>query len=331
MNKKPLYEYISNLSNIIEEFIDEKHLLGYRFTIEERWLKQFDIYYANLEIPAEKLTASILENFCDRNPNESQMTRQKRLNMMRKFAIYLQKNNYTIDIPKVPAKIISYPKHIPYIFTEAEIKSFYTQIDNWNTTSQSRGHRKLMDPIIFRMVYGCGLRIMEVLRLKITDVNLKDNTLYIHDSKNGRNRIVPMAESLTERCRIYIEQMQGLYKTNDYLFPGLSANNHISHTSTYKRFREYLWKSGIIHTGKGPRIHDFRHTFCVHRLKYWVLSGNELTNLVPYLAAYLGHVDFRGTEYYLRLTADLYPELVLILDQAHGYVIPKLGDIYESN
>ena len=55
---------------------------------------------------------------------------------------------------------------------------------------------------------------------------------------------------------------------------------------------------------------DFlRHAYCVHRLARWVRTGQDLTNLLPYLAVYLGHADFRGTEYYLRLTADLYPEL----------------------
>jgi hypothetical protein len=63
----------------------------------------------------------------------------------------------------------------------------------------------------------------------------------------------------------------------------------------------------------------------VHRLKKWVLDGKELTNFLPYLVAYLGHADFRGTEYYLRLTADLYPEIVSRMEVAFGYVIPGEG------
>lgn len=323
-NKLP-YEYTSSLANMIKGFIDEKHLSGYRFTVQERWMKQLDKYCADLSILSGELTVDLLKNFCNRNPDESQMTRQQRLCMVSQFAKYLQKNRYSIGIPETPVKVFSYPKRIPYIFTEAELKALYIQIDNWETTSQSRGYRKQMDPVIFRMVYGCGLRIMEALRLRITDVDFKSNTLYIYDSKNGRDRIVPMSESLSERCRIYSGQLQKFGKPNDYFFPGFSTSSHISHESTYKRFREYLWKAGIPHSGHGPRIHDFRHTFCIHRLKYWVLSGRDLKNLLPYLAAYLGHADFRGTEYYLRLTADLYPELISILEHAHGYIIPKAG------
>lgn len=70
----------------------------------------------------------------------------------------------------------------------------------------------------------------------------------------------------------------------------------------------------------------FRHTYCVHRLKVWVREGGDLTNLLPYLAVYLGHADFRGTEYYLRLTADLYPEMIATLERAHGAIIPPQED-----
>jgi len=58
-------------------------------------------------------------------------------------------------------------------------------------------------------------------------------------------------------------------------------------------------------------------------LKRWVLTGKNLTNLFPYLSAYLGHADFRGTQYYLRLTADLHPDIINKAEAALGYIIPE--------
>ena len=76
---------------------------------------------------------------------------------------------------------------------------------------------------------------------------------------------------------------------------------------------------------------DFlRHTFAVCCLKKWVLSGTELINVLPYLAAYMGHTDFRATQYYLRLTADLYPDVISRTEAEFGYVIPEGGSIYEG-
>jgi integrase/recombinase XerD len=78
------------------------------------------------------------------------------------------------------------------------------------------------------------------------------------------------------------------------------------------------------------RLDIIRHSYAVKCLKKWVLQGEELTNLLPYLAAYMGHSDFRGTQYYLRLTADLYPDIIGRLEADFGYVIPEGGPTDEG-
>lgn len=318
------YNWKSAVSSRLQGFLIEKHLSGYKFRVQERWLKQFDQYCYDANITEGMLTAGILESFCDRNGQESIMIRQSRLRLLKQFAEYLAKTGHSIGIPPMPDKTFSYPRHEPYIFTNNELKGFFSQIDRWPWTSQSRGNRKKIDPVLFRIIYGCGLRIMEALNLKVSDVNLEEGFLYIRNSKNGRDRIVPMSDGLIERCEKYSKKMHALSHPDTYFFPGLCGGPS-SGRSVYGRFREYLWKAGISHSGHGPRVHDLRHTFCVHRFKKWVLEGKELTNLMPYLSAYLGHADFRGTEYYLRLTADLYPEIIAKLEYAHGYIVPDKG------
>ena len=93
----------------------------------------------------------------------------------------------------------------------------------------------------------------------------------------------------------------------------------------YHLFRGILWKVGISHSGKGPRLQDIRHSYSVHCLKKWVLNGEDLTSLLPYLSAYLGHVDLRGTQHYLRLTADLYPEIIASVEQNFSFLIPEVS------
>jgi integrase/recombinase XerD len=325
MSKVP-YVWKSAVSPYLRAFIDERHLAGFRFRVQERWIQQFDRYCLEKGVREAHLTKSLLEEFWRKKNNESTMTCQKRLCLMRQFAAYLLRSGYEIEPLPTPDRTFSYPVHNPYIFKEHELKELFVQMDNWIWTSQSRGHRKQMDPVLFRMIYGCGLRIMEALRLKVADVNLQEGYLSIRNSKNGRSRNVPMAESLAIRCKAYTKQMHAFSNPDGYYFPGSVSGSHSSHSSTYHRFREYLWKAGIPHTGHGPRIHDLRHTFCVHRFKKWALSGSELTNLMPYLSAYLGHADFRGTEYYLRLTADLYPDIIAKLEYSHGYIIPERSD-----
>ena len=61
------------------------------------------------------------------------------------------------------------------------------------------------------------------------------------------------------------------------------------------------------HTGKGPRIHDFRHTYCVNLLRKWADEGKDLIAYLPYMRTMLGHESFEETAYYLKLTAERFP------------------------
>ena len=83
--------------------------------------------------------------------------------------------------------------------------------------------------------------------------------------------------------------------------------------------------------GHGPRIHDFRHTYAVHCLKKWVEQEKDLTAYLPVLKTYMGHDSFQETAYYLRLTADVFPDITLKLENRYPTMIPELeGDIDET-
>ncbi len=68
-----------------------------------------------------------------------------------------------------------------------------------------------------------------------------------------------------------------------------------------------------------------RHTFAVHCLRRWVLQGKDLAAYLPILKAYLGHDSFRDTARYLRLTAELYPDITAKVEHAFGHVVPTTG------
>ena len=94
-------------------------------------------------------------------------------------------------------------------------------------------------------------------------------------------------------------------------------------STAYRHFRDYLLMADIPHTGHGPRIHDFRHGLAVENLRRWSAEGRDLLNLIPYLSAYMGHSDFRATQYYLRLTAEIYPEMMETMEAACMDIIPE--------
>jgi integrase/recombinase XerD len=90
-------------------------------------------------------------------------------------------------------------------------------------------------------------------------------------------------------------------------------------------FRQLLLQCGIPHAGrgKGPRIHDARHRFACCVLRRWYQDGADLDAKLPLLATYLGHVNLSGTQRYLHLTAELFPEITARSEAAFGDVIPR--------
>ncbi len=322
MNNKYMWE--SNLGSYLEGFLDFMRLSGFQYKVPERWLRQFDQYCAEHHVTESMLTRDVIEGFCIGDESESIATRQARLRLLRKLAEYMVKFECSVYIPPLPEKSFRYPVHQPYIYTEIELRRLFTQIDEWEQPPQSHSNRKIVDPLLFRMLYGCGLRITEALHLAVSDVDLDEGVLRIREAKNKKQRFVPMAESLTMRCREYHSILHSHAEPDAYFYPGFHGGC-FDQSTIYVRFRQYLWKAGISHSGSGPRVHDLRHAYCVHRFKRWVLEGNDLTTLMPYLSVYLGHSDFRGTEYYLRLTVDLYPDIVSKMEKAHGYIIPESG------
>jgi integrase len=73
-----------------------------------------------------------------------------------------------------------------------------------------------------------------------------------------------------------------------------------------------------LHTASADRSHGF----AVANLRRWAAGGADLVVMLPYLSAYMGHADLRGTQYYLQLTADAHPEVAAMASARFGYVIP---------
>ena len=115
-------------------------------------------------------------------------------------------------------------------------------------------------PLLFRILYGCGLRISEALALQKGDVDLNHGTLHIRHGKNHRERIVPMSATLIEECRKYI---QAVHKNTADSIPFFYTKEWApySKSTIEKFFRSILWDIGIPYRGTqfGPRVHDLRH------------------------------------------------------------------------
>ena len=308
----------------MEEFIRAKRLAGFRYEAQTRFLRHFDDYCYSEGVGGHHLVKKDVDGFCYGTYYEKPSTVRAKEIVLHDFGQFLR--NYDGDAYVCAKKTkVRTSRHVPYIYSESEIAAFFRAMDNQPYRYQTRPNRRFY-PLLFRMLYGCGLRLSEALHLKANDVDTQHGTILVRQSKNDRTRIIPIAESLRLLCLDYAYTSS---VTNGFFFPSPSGGA-FDKSTIYRKFREFLWSAGIHHTANGPRIHDFRHTYCVHCMKSWVLSGKDVQNLQPYLMTYMGHADFRGTEYYLRLTADLYPDIVEKCEAVLGWLIPEGGGPYED-
>jgi len=186
----------------------------------------------------------------------------------------------------------------------------------------SYSNKALVDPVLFRVLYGAGLRVCEALNLRLADVDTSAGTLRIREAKNGEGRTVPVTTRLAATMGGYVVAAHPAPEPSDYVFYARAAGRPINQATIYTRFRGYLADARIPHFAGGPHPHSLRHGFAVTNLRRWATQGADLAVMLPYLACYMGHADLRGTQYYLRLTADAYPEVMAKAQVRFGYTIP---------
>ena len=326
--KYQTYEFVGVLAAHLQDFITEKRRIGYIYNTESKNLSRFSRFSLDFDIPQDELPENVVRAWITKTPTESDRNQYSRYSLIGQFAKYMVRMGYRAYVPTSMDIGKTHKSFIPYIFTHDEIKALFTVFDSLETPPRSGvPRRKEIIPILFRLLYCCGLRVSEAIMLKGEDVDLEHGILIIKNSKFGKSRYVPMSLETKIRCAEY-DKTRLVNRTGDDWFFAAPDGGHYNVRSIYSMFRQYLWEAGISHGGKGhgPRVHDLRHTFAVHCLQKWVVNGEDITTALPLLSAYMGHTDFSATERYLRLTAEVYPELSTLLNEKYGYIIPKLEE-----
>ncbi len=318
------FNYQSPLQPFIEGLIREKRSLGYQYDSSPRILYKFDQFCLHYGCTEAALTQPLVNAWVQKSPHESLATLHNRASVVRQLALYMTRLG-------VPAYILprdalpKAPEYTPYIFSDQEIGALFEQVDACRYCAEVPLRHRIM-PLLFRLLYGCGLRISEALNLRVQDVDLHTGVLTVMAGKFNKDRLVPMSPDNIRRCGDYVKQVHLFSDSGDYFFPA-PGGQALTRGNAYKNFRRFLWQARISHGGwgKGPRLHDIRHTFAVHCLRRWVLQGKDLAAYLPILKAYLGHDSFRDTARYLRLTAELYPDITAKVEHAFGHVVPTTG------
>lgn len=302
--------------------IRQQQAFGYKYENQISMLIAFDRFMCERYPDQNELTKEIAEAWVEENGIYGERARRRAL-IIRQFGEYLQQKGISAYLhPK--RKYRAPEKYIPYIFTQEQIKSLFYYADE-AALQRKQGKTHRMMPMILKILYGCGLRRSEAMNLKKRDFDLEIGVLKIWDSKNHKDRLIPMSSSLWEQTIQFVQKYGKDMPPEAYLFSE-TGETPFSSEIIYNRFRDILFECGIPHRGKGygPRLHDLRHTFAVHSLKQLADSGEDLYTILPVLSKYLGHSSVSATQYYLRLTSEMYPDVINRMEANFGDIYPEV-------
>ena len=312
----PLAEHLQN-------FLDEKHSLGYKYEEQERLLKVLDRMSHQFDC-SNGLPKDLCLSFIQRDPNWKQATQQQRVAVIRVFAEYLIRHEisaYMVDFSIVTKKNEDFK---PYIFTHSQISDIFNAADSIRPHS-SNTH--IFYPAILRVQYGCGLRISEALGLRMKDVDIDKKVLHVINAKNNKDRDIPVSDSVMEYIKWYKRNIHPVHVPNEYFFKSKRGTGHYEKTAVNHYFRKILFDCGIMHGNKsdgGPHLHNLRHTFCVHSLAAMLRNGTPHQVALPLLMTYMGHASLSATGRYLKLTAEAFPDLVEQISHIYADIVPDL-------
>ncbi|WP_077215150.1 tyrosine-type recombinase/integrase [Bacillus dakarensis] len=304
-------------------YVEYKRNLGYKFGESSLYqLRYMNDFFKKYDMVTLKLNKEMVEDYVSKRGKESAKTQHMRMSLIRQFAIYM--NSMGFDFYVHPKELIPISKTFsPYIFTREEIASIIKVVDNLKYIPSSKYYHVIY-PMLFRMLYGCGLRINEALSLKKVDVDLDGGILTVKKAKNNTSRLVPMSTSLTNYCRRYVSKMGFDMHEDGYFYPSRD-NGKYNNTPVYVKFKDFMKEAGIFAENEvGPRVHDIRHTFAVHALEKMVQDGQDLYCALPILCTYLGHRDIESTEKYLRLTEEAYGQIIDSVTPLYNGVFPEV-------
>jgi len=323
------FNYSSIYAPYFQGFIKMKQDTGYD-VLRTKWIfLEFDRFFAGIGATEIYITGDLIGLWRNTRINDGQRTLYAKYSIWSQFGKYMCNIGHECYIPRLP-KAPGKNSFAPYIFSHKQMQDIFSECDSLRLYDKHMSAILFVIPAVVRLLYGTGMRVSEALSLKNRDVDLGRHCIALLKTKNGEQRLAPLSDPLQEVLEQYVicRNKMPLPKVDapdGYFFVSLNGS-FCRAGSVYCWFRRVLAKCGIQHVGnhRGPRVHDLRHTFAVHSLMKMAKSGHDIHYMLPLLSTYMGHKSVGATEQYVRLTQEMYPELLNDERKLCAYVFPKI-------
>ena len=307
---RPPARFRSGFGASIQRYLKTKQALGRKYVNEAGTLLHWDAFVFQHQGRAQKVNRKLFQQWASQLGHLSPIRQRNCLRFVRNFMLFHARDHSPCFIPELAAFPKASAPRPPRLISVEEMANVLTTASRLAPSPQ--------DPLLpetvrmaLVLLFCCGLRLGELLRLRPTHFDLQQNVLRIHETKFHKSRLVPLSDSVAGELRRYLERRR---QTHHFTEPDgtLWPRPHPERSARYhgnglRRIWRHLCLSVGLRDERGrpPRIHDARHAFAVAALERWYAQEADVQSKLPHLAAFLGHVNPTCTHLYLHLTPKL--------------------------
>jgi integrase len=322
---RPMPRYGSHLGPAMEAHIERMRTLGYRYD-EKRFLR-FDRFVQGRMGAANQSLSKLIREYAETTPSAA--SKLERIKVGRVLAKSMSRDGTptaAVAMDRMIKREALRKRCKPYIYSAEEVQLLL------ETAGSFRSPKAPLRPLtlytMIALAYCAGLRVGEIVGLQLKDLDLTTGTIEIQDTKFFKSRRLPLSSGALDALQSYLTARQ---KAGASMDPAASLFWHEKGGYRYYAveglLRRVICRAGLRKKPGhgGPRIHDLRHTFVVHRMTEWYRRGVNPQAHLPHLAAYLGHRDIHSTLVYLTITQELLQRANERFRTAESEVLKMIG------
>jgi site-specific recombinase XerD len=300
----------SFLGKAIQDYLTIQQAFGRVYKTQERTLRGLDFFLVKDCPRARQLTLANFTAWAAGLRSLCPTTARMRMLCVRKFCCHMARSNPAVFIPDSRTFPKELPHQAPYLLSTAEVGRVLAATTMLRTTRNDPLHPQTIR-LAFLLLFCCGLRHGEVLKLRLADIDVEQMVLRINESKFKKSRLVPLSSSVANEVRCYLRKRRRQNMPADPASP-LVWNGYPSRTDAltscpfWTTWLRVCCRARVFdHRGRPPRLHDLRHSFAVEALRRGYDEGQNPQVVLPCLARYMGHACAQFTHYYLKFTEPL--------------------------
>ena len=321
----------STLAPLLDEYLATCRALGRGYHRDERILRGWDHFMGRHYPTARHLDARMFDHWAQGlvrlNPN----THRMHVLTVRRYLVWHQRTHPKTYLPD-PA---FFPKRVPYptprLISPAEMARLLATVQQLPISHYNPLRAQTMRLGLI-LLFCCGLRLGELLRLRLTHFDARETLLRIEATKFHKSRLVPLAPTVTKELCAYLKlrQKRGLPMAPESALiwsgAGTAPAGRYSKAAFTENWQRTCLSVGVLDArGRPPRVHHLRHSFAVAALHQWYVAGHDPQSKLQHLATYLGHASAASTHCYLQLTPGLRAAANRRFHDRFGHLLGKGG------